>query len=346
MKLIIQIPCLNEEEQLPATLADLPTQVEGFDTVEFLVIDDGSSDNTVEVARSLGVHHIVSLPRNRGLAFAFQAGLDAALKLGADVVVNTDADNQYCGASIHDLVAPIVARQADIVVGDRDVRSVAEFSWLKRRLQVLGSWVVRIASGTNIPDATSGFRAYSREAALSLIVITHYTYTIESIIQAGASRLAITHVPVETNPKTRDSRLFSSNWSYIRRNALTIIRVFAAYQPIKFFGVLAIVFVLCAAAAFTPFTWDWLVNGSRSGHLQSVVLGAIFVIVAFLMAVLAILADLIASHRAVSQKVLEHARRLEIEAGISPRHYLSGSAERFGTKPTRPKSSGNNRELG
>lgn len=324
MKLIIQIPCLNEEDQLPATVADLPTEVEGFDSVEVLIVDDGSTDNTVEVARSLGVHHIISLPQNRGLAFAFQAGLDAALKLGADVIVNTDADNQYQGKEIPKLVAPIVAREADIVVGDRDVRSVADFSWLKRRLQVSGSWVVRVVSGTNVPDATSGFRAYSKEAALALMVVTHYTYTIESIIQAGASRLAITHVPIETNAKTRDSRLFKSNWTYIRRNALTIVRVFAAYQPIKFFGLISILFLVGAAAAFTPFTWDWLVHGSRSGHLQSVVLGAIFVIIAFLMAVLAILADLIAAHRAVTQKVLESSRRLEIQTGILPRHYQAG----------------------
>lgn len=324
MKLIIQIPCLDEEEQLPATLADIPRAVPGFDEVELLVVDDGSTDRTVEVARAHGVHHIVRLPRNRGLAAAFQAGLDAALRLGADVVVNTDADNQYSGASIPTLVAPIVAGEADVVVGDRDVRSVADFSWTKRRLQLLGSWVVRVASGTEIPDATSGFRAYTREAALQLVVVSRYTYTIESIIQVGKSHLAVTHVPVATNPKVRESRLFRSTWGYVRRNALTILRVFAAYEPIRFFGAIAIVLGLAALGAFSPFLWDWLVNGDRSGHLQSVVLGAVFVISAFLVMVLAVVADLIASHRAVSQRVLEHARRLDIASGAPPMHYEPG----------------------
>ncbi|QGG95857.1 glycosyltransferase family 2 protein [Actinomarinicola tropica] len=327
MKLIIQIPCLNEEEQLPATLADIPRDVPGFDVVELMVIDDGSTDRTVEVARAHGVHHIVKLPQNRGLAAAFQAGLDTALKLGADVVVNTDADNQYRGDSIPDLVAPIVAGDADVVVGDRDVRNIAEFSWLKRRLQVLGSWVVRVASGTDIPDATSGFRAYTREAALQLMVVSRYTYTIESIIQVGKSRLAVTHVPIRTNPKVRDSRLFSSTWGYVRRNALTILRVFAAYEPIKFFSTIAALLVVAALAAFSPFLWDWIVNGERSGHLQSVILGAILSISAFLVVVLAIVADLMAAHRAVTQRVLEHTRQLELAAGVPPLHYEPGATE-------------------
>lgn len=326
MKLIIQIPCLNEEEQLPAAVAALPRQVDGFDTVELLVIDDGSDDRTVEVARSLGVNHIVQLPQNRGLAFAFQAGLDAALKLGADVVVNTDADNQYHGDSIHDLVRPIIAGEADMVVGDRDVRSVADFSWLKRRLQVLGSWVVRVASGTDVPDATSGFRAYTSEAALQLVVVSRYTYTIESLIQAGKSRLAITHVPVRTNPKVRESRLFNSTWGYIRRNAVTILRVFAQYEPLKFFGLIAATLFFLGLVSFSPFLWDWIVHGDRSGHLQSVVLGAIFTIVAFLVLVLAVVSDLLAAHRSISQRVLESNRRLELANGLPPMHYTAGTA--------------------
>jgi glycosyltransferase involved in cell wall biosynthesis len=333
VKLIIQIPCLDEEDQLPATLADLPRHVTGFDAVEWLVVDDGSTDRTVEVARDHGVHHVVRLPRNRGLAAAFQAGLDAALRLGADVVVNTDADNQYSGGAIPALVAPIVAGEADIVVGDRDVRSVPDFSWTKRRLQLLGSWVVRVASGTEIPDATSGFRAYTREAALQLVVVSRYTYTIESIIQAGKSRLAITHVPVATNPKSRDSRLFRSTSSYVRRSALTILRVFAAYEPIRFFGAIAAVLLVGALGAFSPFLWDWIANGDRSGHLQSVVLGAILVISAFLVMVLAVVADLIAAHRAVTQRVLEHTRRLELAMGVPPLHYEPGAVSPPGPPP-------------
>jgi glycosyltransferase involved in cell wall biosynthesis len=240
VKLIIQIPCLNEEDQLPTTLADLPRSVPGFDVVEWLVIDDGSSDRTVEVALANGVDHVISLPQNRGLASAFQIGLDGALKLGADVIVNTDADNQYRADAIPALVAPILEHRADLVVGDREVRNLTDFSRTKRWLQATGSRVVRIVSDTDVPDTTSGFRAYSRDAALGLTVINSYTYTIESIIQAGRSNLAIAAVPVGSNPSTRPSRLFGSTWLYIRRNAVTIIRVFAAYEPLKFFGTMAL----------------------------------------------------------------------------------------------------------
>src|SRR5919206_4293231 len=227
MKLIIQIPCLNEEETLPVTLADLPRKVPGFDTVEWLVIDDGSTDRTIDVARAHGVDHIVRLTNNKGLATAFQAGLDAALKLGADVVVNTDADNQYDGRDIPKLVEPIVAGRADMVVGDRVVDSVEHFSPLKKRLQRLGSWVVRGASGTDVPDTTSGFRAYNREAAIQVQVVSKFTYTLETIIQAGKMLVAVEHTPIRTNPKTRDSRLFGSMSAYVRRNAVSIFRIYA-----------------------------------------------------------------------------------------------------------------------
>lgn len=332
MKLIIQIPCLNEEEQLPAALADLPREVDGFDVVEYLVVDDGSTDRTVEVAREHGVHHVVSFPQNRGLASAFQAGLEAAVKLGADVIVNTDADNQYRADSIARLVAPIAAGTADIVVGDRDVANHPEFSWTKRRLQVLGSWVVRKASGTDIPDATSGFRAYTRESAMQMVVVSRYTYTIESIIQAGRSHLTITHVPVETNPKTRDSRLFRSKWTYIRRNAVTIIRVFAAYQPLRFFGSIAMLLALAGLVAFSPFLYDWIRYGQREGRVQSLLLGAIFTISAFQMLVVAVLADLIGSSRDVSQRMLERIRRIERSVAVPVDHLRpsqqSGTADR------------------
>ncbi|MGY6499694.1 MAG: glycosyltransferase family 2 protein [Acidimicrobiales bacterium] len=327
MKLIIQIPCLNEEDHLPAALADLPREVEGFDEVEWLVIDDGSTDRTVDVARANGVHHIVQFPQNRGLAAAFQAGLDAAVKLGADAIVNTDADNQYRADSIPRLVGPILSGDADIVVGDRNVRDHAEFSWAKRRLQVAGSWVVRLASGTDLPDATSGFRAYTREAATQLIVVSRYTYTIESIIQAGRSRLTVTHVPIETNPKVRDSRLFSSNWTYIRRNALTIIRVFAAYQPLRFFGTIAALLFACGLLAFAPFVYDWVRFGTRDGRLQSLLLGAILTISAFQMLVVAILADLIGANRDTSQRVLERTRVLETSLGVRPTHLLDPAGD-------------------
>src|ERR671913_262593 len=224
MKLIIQIPCLNEEETLPVTLSDLPREVPGFDVVEWLVIDDGSTDRTVEVAREHGVHHIVRLTNNRGLAAAFQAGLDACLKLGADVIVNTDADNQYYGGDIPKLVGPILAGNADMVVGDREVQNIEHFSPLKKLLQRLGSWVVRQASDTDVPDTTSGFRAYNREAAMQMAVVSKYTYTLETIIQAGKMTVAIDHVKIRTNEKTRESRLFKSMGQYVRRNAVSISR--------------------------------------------------------------------------------------------------------------------------
>src|SRR5438309_3192964 len=241
MKLIIQIPCLNEEESLPATLADLPRRVPGFDTVEWLVIDDGSTDGTIEVARAHGVDHIVRLTNNKGLAAGFQAGLDACLKLGADVIVNTDADNQYHAGDIPKLVAPILAGTADMVVGDREVENLEHFSPLKKLLQRLGSWVVRQASDTTVPDTTSGFRAYNREAAIQMAVVSKFTYTLETIIQAGKLLVATDHVPIRTNEKTRESRLFPSMGAYVRRNAISIFRIYAQYEPLRVFWSLAAV---------------------------------------------------------------------------------------------------------
>ncbi len=317
-KLIIQIPCLNEEDQLPVSLGALPREVEGVDVVEWMIVDDGSSDRTVEVARAHGVDHVVKFPQNRGLAAAFQAGLDAALKLGADVIVNTDADNQYDADAIPALVGPIVRGEADMVVGDRDVRSVEEFSALKKRLQVMGSWVVRQASAAEVADATSGFRAYSRDAAFQLTVVSPYTYTIESIIQAGRSRTAITNVPVATNAKMRESRLFGSTWGYIRRNAGVITRVFAAYEPVKFFGTIAALFFLASIAGFMPFLTSWLIDGDRSGHVQSVVIASVLAVAGVQVAVLAVLADMMRNQRVVSQRILERVRRIEIETNVPP----------------------------
>lgn len=322
MKLVIQIPCLNEEEQLPHTLADLPRSVPGVDRVEWMVIDDGSTDSTVQKALDNGVDHIVKLPKNKGLAYAFQAGLDAALKVGADIIVNTDADNQYNADGIADLVAPIINKDAEIVIGERDVRNHEEFSALKIRLQLLGSWVVRKASSTEVADATTGFRAYSREAAIGLAVVNNYTYTIESLIQAGKSNTAVASVPIQTNPKTRDSRLFGSMWGYIRRNAVTITRSFAAYEPLKFFGRAALVLLVAAVASFSPFLWDWIVNGDTSGHLQSIILGAILTLGSMQLFSIGVLADLIYSNRVITQRALEKLRRIELEARVEPTDYL------------------------
>ncbi len=335
MKLIIQIPCFNEEEQLAPTLADLPRTMPGFSEVEWLIVDDGSSDSTIEVARANGVDHIVKLPQNKGLAAAFQSGLDACLKLGADVIVNTDADNQYDASCMQDLVTPILEGEADLVTGSRDVKGHDEFSALKIRLQLLGSWVVRKASGTEVPDATTGFRAYSREAAIQLAVVNQYTYTIESIIQAGRMNSAIVSVPIRTNPKTRESRLFGSMWGYIRRNMFTIGRVFAAYEPLKFFGTISLLLFGLSGVAFIPFLWDWIANGDRSGHIQSIIVGAVFAIAGFQILVLAIIADLISSHRMISQRVFERVRRLELQTQIPPSHY-EGEVDL--TLPTRRES--------
>ncbi len=324
MKLIIQIPCLNEEAQLPATLGDLPRSVPGVDVVEWLVVDDGSDDRTVEVARAHGVDHIVKLTNNKGLASAFQAGLDASLKLGADVIVNTDADNQYSAADIPALVAPIVAGDADMVIGDRGVMAIEHFSATKKRLQRLGSWVVRQASETEIPDATSGFRAYNREAALGLTVVSTFTYTLESLIQAGKGLVAVGHVPVGTNGMVRESRLFTSMSSYVRRNMVAIFRIYTGYEPLKVFSWMASLVLVAALAAWSPFLWDWLVHGDRGGHLQSIVLGGVLLMAAIQLFALGVLADLISAHRVISQRTLERVRRIELELGVAPSHYQPG----------------------
>jgi glycosyltransferase involved in cell wall biosynthesis len=331
MKLIIQIPCLNEEESLPEVLSELPRQVVGFDRVEWLVVDDGSTDRTVEVARRHRVDHLVRLTSNQGLAAAFQAGLDAALKLGADVIVNTDADGQYRSSDVPRLVEPIVARRADMVVGDRQVQTVEHFSPTKKLLQRLGSWVVRRASGTDVVDTTSGFRAYNREAALQLIVVSRYTYTLESLIQAGKMSVAIEDVSISANPTDRDSRLFGSTSAYVRRNAFAIFRAYTLYEPLRVFMLLAILFGALALAAWSPFLFDWIVNGDRSGHIQSLILGAVLMLAAVQMFALGIIGDALAGQRTIAQRVYERVRRLELEAGIEPSNYERGDAD-----PARP----------
>jgi glycosyltransferase involved in cell wall biosynthesis len=333
MKLIIQVPCLNEEAQLPATLGALPRHVPGFDDVEWLIIDDGSTDRTVDVARDLGVDHVIRLTNNKGLATAFQAGLDACLKLGADVIVNTDADNQYSADAIPALVAPILSGHADMVVGDRNVMGIEHFSFTKKRLQRLGSWVLRRASETTVPDATSGFRAYNREAALSLTVVSKFTYTLESLIQAGKSLVAVADVPVATNDKTRESRLFGSMSAYVRRNAAAIFRIYASYEPLFVFSVLAAILFGAAVLAWLPFLVDWLVNGRRDGHVQSILLGGVLFVAAIQLFALGVIADLISAHRTVSQRTLERVRRLELQLGVEPSHYIPGPEASSGTVP-------------
>jgi glycosyltransferase involved in cell wall biosynthesis len=325
MKLIIQIPCLNEEQTLPETIADLPREIPGIDEIELLVIDDGSTDRTVDVARECGVQHIVRLTKNRGLAAGFQAGLDACLKLGADVVVNTDADNQYRGADVAKLVAPIVAGEADMVVGDRRVSGIEHFSGSKKRLQRLGSWVVRRVSGTEITDATSGFRAYNREAALQLLVVDNFTYTLESLIQAGKMLVAVDEVAIETNPQTRESRLFDSTGAYVRRNSLAILRIYTRYEPLRVFTTAAGVVLLLALAAWLPFLIDWIFNGDSTGHVQSLILGAVLFIAAVQLFALGVIGDLLAGQRVMTQRTFERVRRVELALGVEPSHYESGS---------------------
>lgn len=324
MKLIIQIPCFNEEQQLPATLRDLPREVEGFDTVEWLIIDDGSSDRTIEVAREGGVDHIVKLTNNKGLAAGFQAGLDAALKLGADVIVNTDADNQYNGADIPKLVVPIVTGKADMVVGDRQVETIAHFSPLKVSLQKLGSWVVRQASSTTVPDTTSGFRAYNREAALQLVVVSKFTYTLETIIQAGKQLVAVDDVPIRTNEKTRESRLFPSMGAYVRRNSISIFRIYSQYEPLRVFWTAGALVGTVAAAVWIRFLVFWL-QGEGAGHVQSLILGAMLFTGAMLLFALGVIGDLLAAQRTLSQRTFERVRRIELALGIPPSHYEPGA---------------------
>jgi glycosyltransferase involved in cell wall biosynthesis len=312
-KLIIQIPCLNEAATLPATIADLPRAVPGVDVVELLVIDDGSRDGTADVARACGVDHVVRLRRNKGLAAAFMAGIDASLKAGADYIVNTDADNQYSASEIPKLLAPLVQGDADIVIGDRNIAELQHMSWRKRQLQRLGSWVVRQVSNTTVPDTTSGFRAYTREAALRMTIVSEFSYTLESIIQAGKRRMAIAHVPVATNARTRESRLFDSIFSYIKRSAATIVRIYAMYEPLKVFtyiGVLVFGVGLAGAARFLYYYFSS--EGAPVGHVQSLIFSAVLMIVGFQVLLIGLLADVISANRKLLEDVVYRVRSLEL----------------------------------
>lgn len=302
MKLIIQIPCLNESGTLAIAIGALPREVSGFEKVEWLVIDDGSTDNTADLAKSLGVDHVVRHPVNRGLATAFMTGLDACLKLGADVIVNTDADNQYEATDIPLLTSPILAGQADMVIGGRPISDTEHFSWIKKKLQHLGSWAVRVASKTDVADAPSGFRAISRETAMRLNVFNPYTYTLETIIQAGLSNMRVASVPVRTNEDLRPSRLVKSISSYVRRSLVTILRVFITYRPLFFFFWLASLLALPGIALSIRFLYFYT-TGSGAGHIQSLILASLMLVLAALAGMCGLIADLISTNRKLLERI-------------------------------------------
>ena len=313
MKLIIQIPCLNEEQTIPETLKDLPKSLDGIDDIEILIIDDGSTDRTVKIAKEHGVHHVLKLTNNKGLAKAFIFGINHSLNLGADIIVNTDADNQYFGGDIKKLIQPILDKRADIVIGNRQVETISHFSPIKILLQKLGSWTVQQLSGTNIPDVTSGFRAYSKEAALQMNVISDFTYTVETIISAGNKNLAIEHTPVRTNKKLRESRLFPSIQVYIRRSLVTMLKVYSMYRPLKVFtisgGIIFLVgFIIGCRYLFFFF------QGQTEGHIQSLILSAITLIVGFQIIMMGIAADLIAVNRQLLEDIQLRVKKKEVES--------------------------------
>lgn len=311
-KLIIQIPCLNEEESLPKTLAALPKAIEGVDVIETLIINDGSTDRTAEVAKHHGVDHIISFTKRKGLARAFGAGLDAALKAGADIIVNTDADGQYRGEDIPRLIKPILERQADIVVGNRDIENVRQFSWVKKRLQRMGSAVVRNLSGSTVADATTGFRAYNREAALKLNIISNYTYTLESIIQAEHKDLAIANITVSTNEVKRKSRLFNSIPQYVKRSIATIIRIYSMYNPFRLFMTMGAGFAGAGVLIGCRFLYYYLL-GAGGGKVQSLILAAALLIIGFQLAIVGLVADLIAANRRLIEDALLRMKNIELQ---------------------------------
>ncbi|HET7377633.1 MAG TPA: glycosyltransferase family 2 protein [Anaerolineae bacterium] len=314
MKLIIQIPCLNEEVSLPGMLTDLPKSITGVDVIEVLVIDDGSTDRTVPVARAAGVQHILELKSHSGLARAFQTGLETALGLGADIIVNTDADNQYRGEDIARLIQPILEGQADIVVGDRGVANLAHFSPVKRLLQRIGSRVVQAAAGVKIPDATSGFRAYSRDAALRINVLSNFSYTLETLIQAGAWQMSIKYIPIETNRETRKSRLVRNVPYYMLQSAITIIRAYAMYRPLRVFLSVGLLFAavgVLLGARFLYFLVIGLAAGAPVGHVQSLILAAVLLIVGVQIGLIGLVADLIGFNRRLQEKILYRLKRID-----------------------------------
>lgn len=311
-KLIIQIPCYNEEESLGVTLAALPRKLPGVDIIEWLIINDGSQDQTVEVAKEYGVDHIISFPTNQGLAKAFMAGLEASLKAGADIIINTDADNQYCADDIPYLIQPIMLHQAEIVVGERPIWKTKDFSQAKKLLQKLGSWVVRIASNTNIPDAPSGFRALSREAAMQLNVFNSYTYTLETIIQAGQKGITITSIPIRTNRVLRPSRLVRSTPTYVLRSIFTILRIFLLYKPLRFFFMLGS--VPLSFGVISGLRWlFFFFSGYEKTRVPTLILASILVLVGFQLWILGLIADLMAANRRIMEEIQVRLRRQDCQ---------------------------------
>lgn len=310
MKLIIQIPCYNEAETLEIALNDLPKHIEGVDEIEYLIINDGSNDNTVEVARRWGVHYVVNFRRNKGLAKGFMAGLDASLRNGADIIVNTDADNQYCGEDIEKLVRPIIEGRTDIVIGERPIDQTEHFSPLKKKLQHFGSWVVRKASNSSIPDAPSGFRAYSREAALHLNVTNEYTYTLETIVQAGREKIAMESVPIRTNGELRPSRLFNSMMGYVKKSMVTIIRAFMMYKPLKFFTIVGMIPFLTGVVLGIRYL-VFLFTGQAGGHVQSLILASTLIMMGFMTIIIGLQADIIAANRKILEDIQYRVRKLQ-----------------------------------
>ncbi len=312
MKLIIQIPCLNEAETLEVALNDLPKHIDGIDEIEYLIINDGSTDNTIEVAKNWGVHYVVNFKQNKGLARGFMAGLDACLRNGADIIVNTDADNQYCGADIEKLVRPILDGKADIVIGERPIDDTAHFSPLKKKLQHIGSWTVRVASKSDIPDAPSGFRAYSREAALRLNVVNQYTYTLETIVQAGHEKFAMTSVPIRTNDELRPSRLFSSMFGYIKKSMVTIVRSFMMYKPLRFFGLIGTILFLVGLILGIRYL-VFIFSGVSGGHVQSLILASTLMMMGFMTGIIGLQADIIAANRKIMEDIQYHVRKMDYD---------------------------------
>lgn len=333
MKVIVQIPCLNEAETLASALVGLPEVIPGVDVIETMIIDDGSEDDTVAVARSLGVDHIVQHRRNLGLARAFASGLETSLRLGADIIVNTDGDNQYPAHYIADLVAPVVNGEADIVIANRQVHQVDHFSPLKRLLQGAGSWLVRTVSGTDVPDAPSGFRAYSREAALRLNILSRYSYTLETIIQAGKMGLTIVSIPVDTNPPTRPSRLQRSAWHFIKAQASTIVRMYAFYEPLRTFSYMALPFLLGGLILLARFAFFYLIGERGIGRFaQSVSIGIGLLLVGLIIALFGVQADVAGKHRQLTQELLYRLRRQEFES-LPPGGPHAGDEEPAVQKP-------------
>lgn len=328
MKLIIQIPCYNEAETLEIALNDLPQKLDGIDQIEYLIINDGSKDNTVEVAKNWGVHHVVNFTQNKGLAKGFMAGLDECLRQGADIIVNTDADNQYCAEDIQKLIQPILDGKADYVVGARPIDETEHFSYIKKKLQHLGSWAVRKASNTDIPDAPSGFRALSREAAMRINVVNDYTYTLETIVQAGREKLAIMSVPIRTNSELRPSRLFKSIWSYVKKSMVTILRAYMMYKPLKFFT-----FLMIPPAAigliFIIRYFIYVASGTGSGHIQSLILACTLLIMGFVTFTIGLVSDVIAANRRLLQDTQYHARRAEYDTIYAQLQLEQGSVRTY-----------------